>query len=477
MNHMQDLASREKSVLGTLIEFNGHGTLPPSLAQLLNNAPECFSDGRHGAIAAALLDLKLANLPVHTVSVSERLSFPNSSLLVAEIANNAFPLDIAEIEADTIWEGWKTRRYKLLFHEAGETLDKNPELHHAIVQNVASTIENLEAEGHRDGLPDIDDAAHYLESPAQLPPQLIEQIVHLSTKFALGGGSKSFKSWTFLNIGYSLATGTDWLGFHTRQCRVLILNLEIAPAFMHHRVEQIARAKATPLPPGNLQIWNLRGFSARHDIIIPKIIRRIKDEAIECVIIDPSYKLVPAGDDENSATDINAMMTSFEHISVDTGATTMFGAHFAKGNASMKEHIDRISGSGVYARDPDTILTFTAQETPDCYSVEITHRNLPPIHPFVVRWCYPCFALAPELDPEKLKAPKSGRPIKHSVKDLLNLLGTNRLSTTQLRNLADAKRGMSKSTFYDLLSTAINTRKIHESAIDHLLEATTIRTP
>jgi len=37
-------------------------------------------------------------------------------------------------------------------------------------------------------------------------------------------------------------------------------------------------------------------------------------------------------------------------------AASVFGAHFSKGNQAGKESIDRISGSGVFARDPDTIL-------------------------------------------------------------------------------------------------------------------------
>src|ERR1051326_5934928 len=36
-----------------------------------------------------------------------------------------------------------------------------------------------------------------------------------------------------------------------------------------------------------------------------------------------------------------------------------FAGHSAKGDASVKEAIDRIRGSGVFARDPDSLVTFT----------------------------------------------------------------------------------------------------------------------
>jgi len=94
-----------------------------------------------------------------------------------------------------------------------------------------------------------------------------------------------------------------------------------------------------------------------------------------------------------------------------------FSAHFAKGNASAKSSIDRVSGSGVFARDPDTILTFTQHEENDAFSVEATLRNFRPVDPFVVRWQYPLFRRDDALDPDKLKQP--GKPRAHSPRDLL----------------------------------------------------------
>lgn len=37
-------------------------------------------------------------------------------------------------------------------------------------------------------------------------------------------------------------------------------------------------------------------------------------------------------------------------LTVETGAGVAFGSHFSKGNQIQKESIDRISGSGVFAR-------------------------------------------------------------------------------------------------------------------------------
>src|SRR3954470_23651854 len=50
--------------------------------------------------------------------------------------------------------------------------------------------------------------------------------------------------------------------------------------------------------------------------------------------------------------------------------------HFAKGNAAAKETIDRISGSGVFARDPDSLITFTKHEEQGSQGSHLTIKQL-----------------------------------------------------------------------------------------------------
>ena len=99
-------------------------------------------------------------------------------------------------------------------------------------------------------------------------------------------------------------------------------------------------------------------------------------------------------------------MNSIETLAVKTGAAVAFRAHYSKGNQAGKEAIDRVSGSGVYARDPDSLLNFTSHQEADCYTVEATLRNFPPMAPFVVRWEYPLFTRDASLNPTDLKMPR-----------------------------------------------------------------------
>jgi RecA-family ATPase len=137
------------------------------------------------------------------------------------------------------------------------------------------------------------------------------------------------------------------------------------------------------------QLGIARGFGKAADLsnLLPMLLRQIgRDKYV--LIIDPIYKLLGLRD-ENKAGDIASLLNEIEALAVETGAAVAFGAHYSKGTQAGKEVIDRIGGSGVFARDPDSILNFTRHERNDCFTVDATLRNHPPIKPFVARWAYP----------------------------------------------------------------------------------------
>ncbi len=155
------------------------------------------------------------------------------------------------------------------------------------------------------------------------------------------------------------------------------------------------------------------------------------------------------------------MLNGFERLAVTTGAAIAFGAHFSKGNQAAKESMDRIGGSGVFARDPDTILTMTRHEQDGAFTVEPILRNHPPVPPFVIRWDFPLMTRDEMLDPAKLKQAK-GRPSKYGIQDLVDHLGKSRCgkrvgrikTTTAFQKLVCGETGMSRAKFYDLLKEA-----------------------
>lgn len=299
-------------------------------------------------------------------------------------------------------------------------------------------------------LPPIVDAATFVVEELVDPPELIKGLVHKGTKVVIGGGSKAFKTWTQLDVAICVAYGLDWMGFETVAGRVLFVNFEISPSFFQKRVRKICESRGIVQIQNRLDIWNLRGYSAGYKEIIPLIIARIKDAGYSLVILDPVYKLY--GDtDENSAGDVAKLLNELERVCVETGAAVMFGAHYSKGNQAAKESIDRISGSGVFARDPDSIIPFTKHEEEDAFVIEPILRNLPPITPFVVRWNHPLMERDDELDPSKLKQ-TGGRPKEHTSDELLDLLNDGPLPLQKWQEIASKNNGISRATFFRLKS-------------------------
>ena len=294
------------------------------------------------------------------------------------------------------------------------------------------------------GLPKIIPANKLCASPPPTPEEVIEGILHRGSKLALGGGSKSFKTWTLLDLSICVSTGWEWLGFTTTAGKVLYLNFELPEFAIAQRAQEICQAKKIHVP-ANLSLWNLRGYAADAGIILPKITRQAKREDYSLIILDPLYKLLGARD-ENASRDMADLMNAIERVTVETGAAVAFGSHYSKGNQAGKESMDRISGSGVFARDPDTIITMTRHEEDEAFAVEMTLRNFPPQESFVVRRQHPLMVIDGQLDPAKLKQ-VGGRKEEVTADDVLGILGDSAMTYGEWLKRAEEELFTSADTF------------------------------
>lgn len=211
------------------------------------------------------------------------------------------------------------------------------------------------AEGVADELPDVVSLDTYKNNPPPLPLELIYGILRVGHKMLISGSSKAGKSFLLMELCVCIAEGAKWLGFKCRKGRVLYINLEIDGNSCINRFLKIYEALG--LPPDHMDdimIWNLRGMSAPLDKLVPKIIRRLKQQHYDAVVIDPIYKTLTG--DENNASDMANFCNQFDRICAETGCSTIYCHHHSKGAQGGKRAMDRASGSGVFARDPDAQL-------------------------------------------------------------------------------------------------------------------------
>lgn len=403
--------------LRTLIDFGGAGFESPDTRAIIGAVRSARSNG--GNIAAYLEGDHAFTFEMYRTSPQAEAP--------------------ADVEGDAKRILNRASREKLT--DALATIEQAPSQAFEILQGLQKNHSHTVS-----SFPAIADAAEFLAEPLTKPDELIAGILHRGSKLALGGGSKSFKTWTLSDLSLSVAYGEPWLSHETQQGRVLYVNFEIQPWSWQSRLKAVADAKGITIEPGRFSVLNLRGKAADFSTLLPKIRDAVKQD-FALIILDPIYKLYGLAD-ENKAGDVAALLNAIEELAVATGAAVAFGAHFSKGNQAGKESIDRISGSGVFARDPDSLLMFTRHEQDDAFTVEATLRNFAPIEPFVVRWQYPCMVPDESLDPSKLKQ-AGGRKATHSPDDLFKVLPPSGLLTKDWIEAADSE-GISRRTFFRL---------------------------
>lgn len=156
-------------------------------------------------------------------------------------------------------------------------------------------------------------------------------------------------------------------------------------------------------PSGNLFFVNLRGHAQPLDKLAPIIIRMAKQVGAGAIIIDSIYKIITG--DENNASDMGKFCNLFDQIAQETGAAVIYSHHHAKGLQGMKKAIDRGSGSGVFARDPDAIIDIsqldlddreipmdsTIGDTDPAFQISGCLREFRAFKPFNVWFRYPLF--------------------------------------------------------------------------------------
>lgn len=210
-------------------------------------------------------------------------------------------------------------------------------------------------EGVTDELPPMESLAEYKDNPPELPEELIQGILRRGHKMLISGSSKAGKSFLLMELSVDIAEGKEWLGFPCRKGRVLYVNLEIDPASCINRFLKIYEAlKLSKENMDNIVIWNLRGHAVPLDQLVPKLIRRVRDQHFDAIIIDPIYKVITG--DENSASEMGRFCNQFDKICNETGCSIIYCHHHSKGAQGSKRAMDRASGSGVFARDPDAQL-------------------------------------------------------------------------------------------------------------------------
>ena len=218
-------------------------------------------------------------------------------------------------------------------------------------------------ESINDNLPDPESIADVWNNLPELAPPLIDGVLRQGHKMLIAGPSKAGKSYALIELCCAVAEGKKWLGFDCTQGRIMYVNLELDRASCLHRFKDVYEAlgyEPDNLNLNNIDIWNLRGHSVPMDKLAPKLIRRASKKDYIAIVIDPIYKVITG--DENSADQMSHFCNQFDKVCNELNCAVIYCHHHSKGSQGGKRSMDRASGSGVFARDPDALLDLSELE-------------------------------------------------------------------------------------------------------------------
>jgi hypothetical protein len=437
----------EKGVIGCLLD-SPEASLAYCFTKF-NCSGEQFYDVKHKSIYGTLTEMSAKKAPINLVTVGQylkdrnRLDDSGGFAYLSELMSSLPSSGLLSYYSDIVLEKYQLRQALTL---CADQIDKihnyqgNPS---ELIATFKERAFNLKVVSTK--LPAIETLSESFKDVEPEPPILVDEIVHQYDKILFSGPAKAHKSWSMIDMGISISVGAPFWGKPTTQGKVLYINLELPRWACQKRVAEIAVAKNVKLRGDQFEMWHLRGTMATAETILSEILHK----KYALIIIDPIYKLLH-GRDENAASDMGGLLMLLDSIAKSTGAAIAFASHFAKGDQSKKNAIDRTSGSGVFARDPDVIMTMTPLEEHNMFVIETAFRTMAPMPPFAIEWQYPLYQPADNVDTDQIQSPgkKKGRDKSATDDQILQLIPEHSgLSDQEWFDAALSTHSISKKTF------------------------------
>lgn len=238
-------------------------------------------------------------------------------------------------------------------------------------------------------------------SPPPIP--VIEGLADRGEVVLLVGSPKVGKSFAGMQMARAIATGQDFLRWHTRQGAVVYVNTEVGDVQWEHRSRDQNKAMGIDAVP-LLYHWNVRGLNLTVSTLLP-LLRAELDKAgitdVSAFFFD-SFWTLSAGLDESKQQDVASFMLVVQALAKEYRANIYIVHHFKKDGrrkASAQDLLDRASGSGVFARAVDVFMALT--EVNGKMRLDIRRRNAPSPVPLEVALSVPLWKVigdAPSLD-------------------------------------------------------------------------------
>ena len=212
-----------------------------------------------------------------------------------------------------------------------------------------------------DGLPDAISFEAEMDEEGTEPEILIEGMLATGEKMLLAGPSKAGKSYALMELCVAFAEGTPWMGRACQTLDVLYINLELKADSRRRRMQEIYAALGI-VPKGATRIhsMDLRGKNVTLASLTAKLVSQAITARCKVIIIDPIYKVLDG--DENSSEDVSRFCVALDYLIEKLGVSVIYCHHYSKGAANYTSSMNRASGSSVFSRDADALITLDELE-------------------------------------------------------------------------------------------------------------------
>ena len=205
---------------------------------------------------------------------------------------------------------------------------------------------------------------------ANEPPDwdwIITDVIAKNMKGDLNAKSKQWKSFFGMQLALCVSTGRAFLNMSVPAARrCAYFNLELIERGAWERGAAMGAAMDAMPADGMLYVVNLRGTAGELRNHTHALVAEMRRLGIDLVVLDPRYKLIADGEDENNAAGLRGVL-QFRDALAEVAAVLMIG-HDPKGDTAGKSMADRGAGSYTAGADYDFSFALSPHEL-DGYSV------------------------------------------------------------------------------------------------------------
>lgn len=204
----------------------------------------------------------------------------------------------------------------------------------------------------------LNDVSEYVYRDLKPPMFFIEDILPQGGVLLLFGGPKVMKSWMSQQMGYAIATGKEWMGFISRQGKVIMFQFEISPIAYWLRLKlQYQHYPELKRGCGQYFEHSQLGMDLGNDEDFKHIAAHLIDTKPDVIFLDCLAACFKG--DENSSKDMSDFIERINMLRNICGSAVVL-VHHSRKMPALSSFAETARGAGRLAGWVDTLACLTS---------------------------------------------------------------------------------------------------------------------